>query len=195
MASRLACLPSGLSFSVLCQATGIFTSAGAQDITDQVTWISGTGTVARPTGLVGFNGPIRQSFRIVGNGTAILRATQGRRTSSTTGTLGQDAWVVQGVASTVRDIQVTPGTASVAVGGDRQLRANATLSSSAPTCMSPPTRDFSTVVTWGSSHETRARVNFFGKVTGIAPGGVTITATDGAGPAALSDAASITVVP
>lgn len=195
MASRLACLPSGLSFSVLCQATGIFTSAGAQDITDQVTWTSGTGTVARPTGLVGFNGPIRQSFRIVGNGTAILRATQGRRTSSTTGTLGQDAWVVQGVASTVRDIQVTPGTASVAVGGDRQLRANATLSSSAPTCMSPPTRDFSTVVTWGSSHETRARVNFFGKVTGIAPGGVTITATDGAGPAALSDAASITVVP
>jgi hypothetical protein len=49
--------------------------------------------------------------------------------------------------------------------------------------------------TWGSSHETRARVNLFGKVTGIAPGGVTITATDGAGPAALSDAASITVVP
>jgi Bacterial Ig-like domain (group 2) len=60
---------------------------------------------------------------------------------------------------------------------------------------SPPTRDFSTVVTWGSSHQTRARVNFFGKVTGIAPGGVTITATNGAGPAALSDAASITVVP
>ena len=101
---------------------------------------------------------------------------------------------MQGVASTVRDIQVTPGTASVAVGRDRQLRANATLSSSAPTCMSPPT-DFSTAVTWGSSHETRARVDFFGKVTGIAPGGVTLTATHGAGPAAPSDAASIAVVP
>ncbi len=194
----LTCLPSAVNFSVQCEARGRFPSTGVQDIdiTDQATWVSSHPTIARSTGFVGFNGPIRQSFRIVGNGTATLRATQSGKTSPTTGALGTDAWVVQGVASTVTSIQVTPPTGQVSVGANPLLlKATAALSSVAPGCTSPPSRDFSTVVSWESSDEDRADVSFFGEVTGLDPGPVTITATYGNGIVVPPDTASITVAP
>ena len=201
MASQLRCLPSGVSFSVVCQATGLFAHAGSQDITDQVAWASSLPAVAQPTGLIEVPGNlIRQSFRIVGNGTAILRATESGKTSSTTGTLGTNAWVVQGVPSTVTGINVTPGSTSVGVGDPVQLQALATVTSGDPTCTSPPTptRDFSRIVEWSSSNESVADVSFSGEVTGVAAGGpVTITATYPR-PNPLpdfTDSASINVVP
>jgi hypothetical protein len=196
---QLACLPSGVNFSVHCKATGVFTSHGPQDVTDQVTWLTSNATFAQSTGLVAFKPPIHQSFRIVGNGTAILRATLGGKTSPTTGRLGIDPWVVQGVASTVSAIQVTPGEDIVGVGATLPLQALATVSSAAPACATPPTptRDFSTIVTWTSSAEHLADVSFFGEVTGIAQGGpVTITATyPRVNKPSLGDTASITVGP
>jgi hypothetical protein len=197
--THLACLPSGLNFSVHCQATGMYLS-GSQDITDQVAWVTSNAAIAQSTGLVAFNTPVRQSFRIVGNGTAILRATLGGKTSSTTGTLKTSAWVVQGVASTVSDLQVTPDTGNVQVDAELPLQAIATVSSTTAGCTSPPTptRDFSTIVGWTSGAENVADVSFFGEVTGIAPGGpVTITATYPrvAPLAPLVDSASITVLP
>jgi hypothetical protein len=182
MASQLRCLPSGVSFSVVCQATGLFAHAGSQDVTDQVTWASNLPAVAQSTGLIEVPGDlIRQSFRIVGNGTAILRATESGKTSSTTGTLGTNPWVVQGVPSTITGINVvTPGTTNVGVGDTLQLQALATVTSTDPTCSAPPTptRDFSRIVEWSSASESVADVSFSGEVTGVAVGGpVRITAT------------------
>ncbi len=190
---NLACLPSGVNFSVLCQAIGTFTGAGDQDITDQVTWVTSNGAIAQSTGLVGFNGPVRQSFRIVGNGMATLRATESGKTSSTNTTLG-NAWVVQGVTSTVTGLLVTPHTGSVQVNGTLPLLATATLSSTAAGCTIPPARDFSTVVHWESADETRADVSFFGEVTGLAAGGpVMIKGTYVL--TGLFDSATITILP
>jgi Divergent InlB B-repeat domain/Bacterial Ig-like domain (group 2) len=192
----LTCLPSGVNFSVHCQALGTFLNAGSGiDITDQATWTTTNAAVARSTGLVAFNGPIRQSFRMVGPATgagiAILKATESGKTSPATGTLG-DPWVVQGVIPTVTDLQVTPSSGNVAVGGTLQLQATATVTSAV--CTAPQPRDFSTAVTWASTAETVADVTFFGEVTGIAPGNATITASYGIGnPPPFSDSASITV--
>jgi len=194
-ADRLRCLPSGVNFSVHCEATGVYAS-GAQDITDQVTWVTSSAAIAQATGLVAFNAPVRQSFRITGNGTAILRATLGGKTSPTTGTLGTSPWVVQGVAATVDGVQVTPAAGTVGVDDSLPLVATATLTSTG-VCAAPLPRDFSAVVTWASSAEHLADVSFFGAVAGIAPGGpVTITATYPlVGQPDLVDSASITVVP
>jgi len=197
----LTCLPSGVNFSVHCQALGTFTNAGTDnDITDQVTWSTSNAAVARSTGLVAFNGPIRQSFRMVGPatgaGTAVLRATESGKSSPATGTPGTDPWAVQGVVPTVTALEVTPASSNVAVGDTRQLQARATVTGTVAACASPQRRDFSTAVTWTSTAENRADVSFFGEVTGIAPGSATIRASYGIGnPPPFSDTASITVVP
>jgi hypothetical protein len=200
----LACLPSGVNFSVHCQALGAFLTAGSGiDITDQATWSTSNAAVARSTGLVVFNGPVRQSFRMVGPATgaltAILKATESGKTSPATGMLGVDSWVVQGVALTAIDVtalEVTPLSTNVAVGATTQLLATATVTVVSPVagCMSPQQRDFSTAVTWTSDAESVADVSFFGEVTGIAPGTATIEASFGI-PPEFQPQASITVGP
>jgi hypothetical protein len=194
----LTCLPSGVNFSVLCQAVGTFMNAGPGiDITDQATWSTSNAAVARSTGLVAFNGPISQSFRMVGPATgaltAILKATESGKTSPATGTLG-DPWVVQGVTPMVTDLQITPPSGNVGVGGTLPLQATATVTSVVATCMSSQPRDFSTAVTWTSNAENVADVSFFGGVTGVAPGTATITASYGI-PPQFQPTASITVGP
>jgi hypothetical protein len=193
--ARLACLPGGQNFSVLCRATGMYLS-GSQDITDQVAWVTSNAAIAQSTGLVAFNSPVSQSFRMVGTGIAVLRATLGGKTSSTTGTLGDNPWVVQGAPQTVTGISVTPDTASIAALGSQPLVARATLTGSGA-CASPPARDFSTVVMWSSAQESIADVSFFGEVTALAPGGpVTITATyPRTGQPPLTGTSAITVLP
>jgi hypothetical protein len=191
-----------VNFSVHCQALGTFTNAGpGNDVTDQVTWSTSNAAVARSTGLVAFNGPVRQSFRMVGPatgaGTAILKATESGKTSPAIGTLGVDAWVVQGVAPTAIDVtalEVTPMSTNVAVGATTQLLATATVVSTVAGCTSPQQRDFSTAVTWTSNPESVADVSFFGEVTGIAPGTATIKASYGI-PPQFQPEASITVGP
>jgi hypothetical protein len=181
-ASRLACLPSGQSFEVHCRATGRFAGAPDTDvdITEQVTWVSTSATIARSTGLVALSGPVRQSFRMNAAGTARLYARLGSRTSLTTGTLATDPWVVQGSPQTLTGPpQIQLATPSVQVGGEPvQLRAVATFSPTAA-CPAPIARDFSLLVDWGSSDESVAEVSFFGAVTGVAQGSVTIRATYG----------------
>jgi hypothetical protein len=193
---QLACLPSGRNFSVHCKALGTFSSAGTQEITDQVSWVTTNAAVALPTGLVAFKPPVRQSFRIVGNGQAILRATLGGKTSSGTGSLRTDPWVVQGVTATVTGMQVTPPTGQVEIGGGPLgLVATATLAGTG-TCAAPPARDFSTIVGWQSSAEHVADVSFFGQITGLSEGDAIITATYArVNQPDFVDTASITVVP
>jgi hypothetical protein len=182
--SALACLPSGLNFEVHCQATGAFANNGPDiDITDQVTWVATNAVVARATGLVAFLGPdIRQSFRIAGAGIARLYARQGTRTSlpnTAIGTPGTDPWAVQGVVQTLSGAPtIQPASPNVGVGDQVQLQALATFNPTAA-CPVPPTRDFSLLVDWASTDESVADVSFFGAVTGVAEGGVTISATYG----------------
>jgi uncharacterized repeat protein (TIGR02543 family) len=200
-ANRLRCLPSTASFEVHCQAIGTFANHAPTtfDITDQATWVSSNGFVARSTGLVAFAGPeVRQSFRIVGPpttaNTAVLYARQGSRTSPTTGVLGTNPWVVQGAPHTVTALRVEPPTGIVQVDDDEglQLQAIATLTSTVAACSSAPSeRDFSLLVEWESDNEALAEVSFFGEVTGVAPGGATITATYGS----FTDTAAVTVQP
>jgi len=194
--THLACLPSARSFSVHCQALGTFNGAGQQDITDQATWVTSNSQIAKATGLVAFNSPdVRQSFRIDGNGTAILHATLSGKTSPATGTLGTSAYVVQGVTAQVTGLSVAPPSASVAVHASVPLVASATLTTTAAGCPSPQTRDFSRAAAWTSADESIADVSFFGAVTGVAPGGpidVTATVTNAAGPP-FSSSSRITV--
>jgi hypothetical protein len=197
----LTCLPSGLNFSVHCQALGTFTNAGAGiDVTDQATWSSSNAAVAQSTGLVAFNGPIRQSFRMIGpasgTGIAILKAVESGKTSPATGTPGIHPWAVQGVPATVTDLDVTPPSGNVGVNDTLPLTATATVSGAVPACATPQPRDFSRAVTWTSSDDDVADVSFFGEVTGIATGNATVTASYGIGnPPPFSGTSAITVVP
>jgi hypothetical protein len=181
--ARLACLPSGRNFEVHCRAFGDFATGGAGlDITDQVTWVSTNTALARPTGLVAFLPPVSQSFRIVGNGTAALSARLGGQSSnsSTTGTLGIAPWAVQGTTQTLTDLDIVPASPSVQAGGQVQLQAVASLTGAPGTaCATPPPRDFSILVDWGSDDELVAEVSFFGQATGISAGTANISATYG----------------
>jgi hypothetical protein len=196
-ATALACLPSGRNFEVHCRALGRF--AGNQtadvDITDQVTWATSNAAIARSTGLFGLTAQaVRQSFRIVGAGTAALSARQGSRVSPATITgLGIDPWVVQGTVQTPSELEIT-GPGSVGVGDDVQLRAMATLTGTGA-CAAPPARDFSLVVTWDSTPANRADVSFLGEVTGRATGNVTITAGYGTMSPAERDEKPLSVTP
>jgi hypothetical protein len=194
--SGLACLPSGLNFEVHCRATGSFAgSPDIFDITEQVKWLSSATAVAASTGRVSFTGTVRQSFRIIGAGTAALFARQGSTRSRPTGSLGQ-AWVVQSKALKLIQaggVPVPPqieGPTSVSVNGQAQLRAMASFKSTAA-CPMPPPRDFSLLVQWTSSNDSVAEVNFFGRVRGVAQGSATITATYGK----MSDTATVVVNP
>jgi hypothetical protein len=180
-ASQLACLPSNRNFEVHCRAFGHFVDGGPPaDITDQVAWKTTSALIARPTGLVAFGGPLRQSFRVTAAGTAALYATLGTRTSVTAATnLGTAPWVVQGSPQTLIGMPVIdPFSPAVAVNGRVQLRAIATLTGTGA-CARPPTRDFALLVEWASDNEGVADVNFFGQATGVSAGNVTIRATYG----------------
>ena len=183
-ASQLACLPSNRRFEVHCRAFGHFAGGGPPaDITDQVAWRTTNALIARPTGLVAFTGPLLQSFRMTGAGTAALYASVGTRRSATAITnLGTAPWVVQGSPQTVVGTPVIqPFSPTVAVDGHVQLQAIATLTG-AGACASPPARDFALLVNWASDNEGVADISFFGQATGVSEGSVTIRATYGTMP-------------
>ena len=74
-----------------------------------------------------------------------------------------------------RDITASvTGPATVAVGATVLLQCTLDYSDGTRTPLSPAT---ATAVVWTSSNNAIATVDFFGGVTGVAPGSVTITAT------------------
>lgn len=68
-------------------------------------------------------------------------------------------------------ITLTPTATTIAVNGSSQVAAQS--------CVTSRATDVSTVVTWSSSNTTIATVDGTGKVTGVASGSATITATAG----------------
>ena len=74
-----------------------------------------------------------------------------------------------------RDITaVVTGPATLAVGATVLLQCTLEYSDGSKNPLSPAT---ATAVVWSSSNNAIATVDFFGAVTGVAPGSVTITAT------------------
>jgi uncharacterized repeat protein (TIGR02543 family) len=168
----LSCLPAGRGFEVECRATASFTHGGAPaDVTDQATWSSSSGSIARFFGLSNFGEAVVASFRIF-TGNASIRATVGGASNTSA--------VVQGTPLAVTDVSVAPTSVDAAtVGTPVQLTATATLApttGTAPGCTAPPARDFSLLTTWRTVPDPSpvADVSVVGLVTPLAPGTVPV---------------------
>ncbi len=151
------------------RALGTFSDGSSADVTTLVTWTSsalGTASVSNAPGSQG---------TVTGNaaGAATVTATLGAVTGTSTVT-------VHG-AVTLTAIAVTPPTATVAVGSTALFTATGTFSDGT-------TADVTATAAWTSSAPGTARVTA-GRVTALAPGLATVTASVGT----LSGTAAVTV--
>ncbi|HEU5197882.1 MAG TPA: hypothetical protein VFW70_24295, partial [Methylomirabilota bacterium] len=172
----LSCLPSGRSFEVECRATGAF-SGVPHDVTEQVTWSSGSASIARFFGLSDFGGPIVASFRIFA-GTTFIRATLGSALSSNNMS-PINRWVVQGTPLAVTSVSVSPSSVFFTDSNPVPLTAIASLTGTTGTaagCTAPSMRDFSLLTTWRTVPDPSpvADVDVFGRVTPLASGTVEV---------------------
>lgn len=150
-------------------ATGVFSDATSQELTDQVTWSSSapaTATVS-PVGLASGVAPGSATL------SAALLGVSGSATLSVT-------------AATLTSLAVTPVAGDIAVGTQQQFTAVGTFSDNS-------TQELTAVVSWSSSSLTVATLSMAtgeeGLVTGVGAGAATITASrDG-----LSARATLTV--
>jgi len=140
-------------------ATGTFTDNSTQDLTNSVTWSAGDLTVATisNTGLA----------TTVADGTVTITATSGSVAGSTT-------LIVSG--ATLVSIVVSPSSASIPAGTTQQFSAIGSYSDNS-------TQDITSSVHWSSSDGTVATISntpgTSGLATGVAAGGVVISATSG----------------
>jgi uncharacterized protein YjdB len=137
-------------------ATGTYSDQSTHDLTSQVTWSSGTSTVAAvsPVGLV-------NSTAV---GTSSMTATLGGRSSSPV--------ILTVTPATLVSIAVTPASPSVGVGATQQLTATGTYSDLS-------TQDITSTVDWSSDNLSAATISGTGLVTGVAAGSGQISATAG----------------
>ena len=98
----------------------------------------------------------------VGGGTATIRARSGKASGTATVT-------VTATSPTVASVEVTPSSASVAVGSSVQLTA--TVRDASGNVISGK------AIAWSSANAAIAQVDAAGKVTGVAPGSTTVSAT------------------
>jgi trimeric autotransporter adhesin len=152
-------------------ATGTFSDGSSADISNSVTWSSGTiavATVASPGVATG-----------VSAGTATITATSGARAGSATLTV---------TAATLASIAVTPAAATVQIGLAHRFVATGTFSDGS-------SADISNSVRWRSGTTAVATVVSPGVATGHSAGTATITATSGgkSGSATLTVGAATTL--
>jgi hypothetical protein len=143
------------------QATGVFSDASTQDITDLVTWSSSDINVATISNAFGSKG-FAQS---VAGGIADITATHSGKTATTTLTV---------TTATLVSISVTPVGAMVPAGYALALQAIGTFSDGT-------SRDLNSQVLWTSSNTSVATISNSvgteGRVTGVVPGTATLSAT------------------
>jgi len=157
----LAIDPPSLSLNSFCppvqlHATATFSNASTEDVTTLAAWTSGTpvvATVGAMTGLVTCDGA----------GSSVISA-------SFEGAIGTA--VVSGPGPGLAVVSLSPTSASVGVGAAQAFTAEATLTD-ATMC------NVATISSWTSSDTTVATVSSSGIATGVAPGTVTISATEG----------------
>jgi len=143
------------------QATGVFSDGGTQDITHLVTWSSSDGSIATISNASGSEG-FAQS---VGGGTTQISATHSGKTATT-------SLIVS--TATLVSLSVAPLDQLVPAGYSLAYQAIGTYSDGS-------TRDLSSQVLWASSNSGAATISNSagseGRVTGIAAGTTTVSAT------------------
>ena len=149
--------------TVQLTATGTFTDGNTQDLTTQVSWTSGDGTIAQVSNLSDAEGLLTG----VGAGSTSIAATLGGIAGSTTVTV---------TAATLTAIAVTPTNPAIAKGTTVQLTATGTFTDGS-------TQDLTTQVNWASGDDTIAQVSNLsdteGLLTGVGAGSTSIAATLG----------------
>ena len=134
-------------------ATGTYTDNSTQDLTTQVSWMSGTTSVATITGT--------GLASTLGVGQSLISATLGQLSGSTTLTV---------TAATLVSIAVTPANPSIAKGLTEQFTATGTYSDNS-------TANLTGQVTWASATTTVATINAAGLASAVGTGTSTISAT------------------
>jgi 6-phosphogluconolactonase (cycloisomerase 2 family) len=138
-------------------ATATFSNGKTGDIANQVTWTSGTMSVATITASGGL-------ATGVAAGSSTITATMGKVSGTASLTV---------TAATLVSIAVTPPTPSITVGAMQQFKATGTYSDAS-------TKDLSSQVTWNSATTSVATITASGGLaTGVAIGTSNITATLG----------------
>jgi uncharacterized repeat protein (TIGR01451 family) len=150
------------------KATGIYNDGTTPDITNSVTW--GSGTPAYAT--------ISSSGLATGQGVgqSTITAMLGGVTGSTTLTVGPAALV---------SIAVTPTNPSIVAGSTQQFTATGTYTDGTQPIITG-------AVSWSSQHTNVATIGGAGKATGVAGGSTTITASMGTSPV-ISGSTTLTV--
>lgn len=152
-------LPLGLA--VKLQATGVFSDAATQDVTDLVTWSSSDPAVATISNAAGSHGLVRS----VSAGTIQITATRSGTSTTTNLTV---------TAATLFSIAVAPVDSFLPRGYSLALQAVGHYSDGS-------TRSMSAEVLWSSSQTGVATISNSagteGRVTGLATGTTTLTAT------------------
>jgi trimeric autotransporter adhesin len=134
-------------------ATGTYSDNSTQNLTPQVTWASGSTSVATITAL--------GLARGVATGASTISATLSGVTGST---------VLTVTAAALQSIAVTPANPSVAKGLTRQFTATGTYSDQS-------TQNLTSQVKWASATTAVATINTGGLTTGVATGTSSISAT------------------
>jgi len=151
-------------------ATGLYTDGLTQDLTTEVTWDSSDEAVATVSNADDSKG----LATAVGAGSTTVSATSGAVSGIATLT----------VTATLVSIEVTPTDPSIANGLTQQFTAAGLYSDGS-------TQDLTTEATWASSSEAVATVSNTGLATAASVGTTTVSATSGA----VSDDATLTVIP
>jgi len=151
-------------------ATGVYTDASTQDLTEQVTWSSFNEAVATVSNADDSKGLATAA----GAGTTTVSAISGGVTGDTTLT----------VTATLVSIEVTPTAPSIANGLTQQFTATGLYSDAS-------TQDLTAEATWDSSDDAVATVSNTGLATAASVGSATVSATSGA----VSGSATLTVTP
>jgi hypothetical protein len=145
-------------------ATGTYTDASTQDLTDTATWASSDGTKASVSNAAGTKG-IATGLAV---GTSTISATVGAVSGNTLLTV---------TAATLQSIAVTPVNPSIAKGTTVQFHATGTYSDGT-------VQDLTTSATWNSTNNGTATISNAagteGLATSVNQGGTTISATSGA---------------
>ncbi len=155
-------------------ATGIYSDGSTQNLTSQVTWSSGTTTVATISG-----GGLATGVAL---GSSLITATLGAISGSTTLTVVNAP--PPPPPPTLVSITVTPVNPTVHPTQTKQFTATAVYSNGS-------TANVTASAVWTSSTTTVATISSSGLATAVALGGTTITATW----SGLSGSTTLTVVP
>jgi trimeric autotransporter adhesin len=154
-------------------ATGVYTDATVQDLTETATWDTSDSSIATVSNLAGSAGVASALLE----GSVTVSATFAGKTGSASFTV---------TVATLSRIDVTPTNPSIARGTSEQLTATGVFSDNT-------TQDLTQQVTWASSNGNVAGVSNApgsqGLVVGVSPGPASISATSGS----VSGSTTVTV--